>query len=114
MSIAVEPNRLFKCVGASAVAFAVLITAMVAAPQAAHAQMPSVLYSWNTPGNVQDWSKAFGDNSATLQSTIAGELSIIETGTAGGSLAISDGGNRVRESSTTSNGHPPIKRSGSF
>ena len=104
MSIAVELNRLFKCGGPTVLAVATLLAALIAAPPAARAQMPSVLYTWNTPGDIQTWSRAFGDNSATLQSTIAGELSIIETGTLGGSLAISDGGNRVRESSTASSG----------
>ena len=87
-----------------AVAVGALLLGLVGFGSTASAQMPSVLYTWDAPGDVQAWAKSFGDNAATLQSSIPGELSIIETGSAGGSLAISDGPNRVRESSTASSG----------
>ena len=103
MSNAVEWNWLSKGGGAIVAAIAILAT-LVAAPQEAHGQMPSVLYTWDTPGGLQDWAKAFGDNAVTLQSSITGELTITETGAAGGFVAIADGANRVRESSTASNG----------
>ncbi len=65
----------------------------------AEAQSPSVLYTWPGTGNNAAWVFNFGDPgaSAALANTIAGELTITENGTAGESIAISDGGNRVRE-----------------
>jgi hypothetical protein len=68
------------------------------------AQSPSVLYTWNGTGNVQQWVKNFGTNTLTLDNNIPGELTLIETGTAGSNVAVSDGANRVRESSTAASG----------
>jgi len=70
----------------------------------AHAQGPGALYTWAGTGDVRGWVKNFGDNTVTLSNTIAGELTITETGGAGASLAMSDGPNRVRESSTGASG----------
>ncbi|NOS69071.1 MAG: hypothetical protein HOP33_03990 [Verrucomicrobia bacterium] len=75
------------------------------------AQSPSALYTWDNTGNaapsIESWVRNFGAGStaATLNNSIFGELTIIETSaTAGGSQAFSDGGNRVRESSTAAGG----------
>ncbi|HEX5219679.1 MAG TPA: LamG-like jellyroll fold domain-containing protein [Verrucomicrobiae bacterium] len=60
---------------------------------------PNVLYTWATPA-IHDWSRNFGDanTSASMASSIPGELTITETsGVPGGSQAFSDGFNRVRE-----------------
>jgi hypothetical protein len=77
----------------------------------AAAQSPSVLYTWDNTGavspNVEAWNRNFGaaSTSATLSNAVLGSLSIVETSTAlGGSQAFTDGGNRVRESSTASSG----------
>lgn len=74
----------------------------------AHAQSPSVLYTWDNTGNaapnVESWVKNFGTNTVTLDNSIFGALTIIETGTAGEDVAISDGANRVRESSISAGG----------
>ena len=73
---------------------------------ASSAQSPSVLYTWDGTGNVQQWAKNFGaaGNTLTLDNNIAGELTVVETGTVGSSFAISDNFNRVRESSTAASG----------
>lgn len=68
------------------------------------AQSPSAIYTWSGTGSVQDWVKNFGANTVTLDNSIAGELRVIETGAAGADVAISDGANRVRESSASSGG----------
>lgn len=73
-------------------------------PLPTRAQSPSALYTWSGTGSVQDWVKNFGGNTVTLDNLIAGELRAIETGTAGADVAISDGANRVRESSLSSGG----------
>jgi hypothetical protein len=74
----------------------------------AQAQSPSVLYTWDGTGNpvpnIESWIKGFGPNSVTLDNDIPGTLRITETGGAGASVAISDGFNRVRESSTAASG----------
>ena len=70
----------------------------------AFAQSPSALYTWDGAPNVEAWVKNFGANTVLLDNAIAGELRIIEIGGAGADVAISDGGNRVRESSTASGG----------
>ncbi|MFO0788164.1 MAG: PEP-CTERM sorting domain-containing protein [Pirellulales bacterium] len=77
----------------------------------AQAQSPSALYTWDNTGNaspnIESWVYNFGagGTSATLTNAVPGELTITETSaTVGGSLAISDGGNRVRESSTGASG----------
>jgi hypothetical protein len=70
----------------------------------ANAQSPGVLYTWNGTGNLQDWAKNFGTNTVTLSNSIAGELTIAETGTPGEDVAIRDGANRTRESTTDSSG----------
>ncbi|MGI8601559.1 MAG: PEP-CTERM sorting domain-containing protein [Verrucomicrobiales bacterium] len=68
------------------------------------AQSPSALYTWEGTSGVQNWVKNFGTNTVVLDNSIAGELRITETGGAGGDVAISDGANRVRESSASSGG----------
>ena len=86
------------------------LACLVACPQAG-AQSPSALYTWDGTGNavpsVESWVYNFGaaNTSVTLSNAIAGELTIAETSTAlGGSVAITDGANRVRESSTGASG----------
>lgn len=73
-------------------------------PFPTHAQSPSAIYTWSGTGGVQDWAKNFGANTVTLDNLIAGELRVTETGGAGADVAISDGANRVRESSVSSGG----------
>lgn len=72
------------------------------------AQSPSVLYTWDNSGNaspnIESWIKGFGPNSVLLDNAVPGTLRIIETGGVGASVAISDGFNRVRESSTAASG----------
>ena len=73
------------------------------------AQAPSALYTWDASGNpspnVENWVKNFGTNTVTLDNTTTpGALTIIETGTAGEDIAMSDGANRVRESATSASG----------
>ena len=68
------------------------------------AQSPSVLYTWNGTGNVQQWFRAFGTNTLTISNTTAGELTLAETGTAGSNVAFSDDFNRVRESHPAASG----------
>jgi hypothetical protein len=68
------------------------------------AQSPSALYTWNGSGNPQDWVKNFGTNTVTLSNTTPGVLTIAENGAAGADVAISDGANRVRESTTAASG----------
>jgi hypothetical protein len=77
----------------------------------AHAQSPSVLYTFDDTGNaapnIENWARNFGaaSTSATLDNTTFGALTITETSVVvGGSQAFSDGSNRVRESSTVSSG----------
>ena len=83
-----------------------LVCALECAP--ALAQSPSVLYTWDNSGNavpnIESWIKGFGPNSVTLDNTTPGTLTITEMGGAGASVAISDGFNRVRESSTAASG----------
>jgi hypothetical protein len=66
------------------------------------------LYTWDNTGNpqpnIENWVKNFGTNTVTLDNLTPGELRIIETGTAGEDIAISDGANRVRESATAGSG----------
>jgi hypothetical protein len=90
------------------VASVALFMSIVAAP-ALLAQSPSALYTWDASGNpspnVENWAKNFGTNTVTLDnSTTPGALTITETGTAGEDIAITDGANRVRESSISSGG----------
>lgn len=72
------------------------------------AQAPSAIYTWDASGNatpnVENWVKNFGANNATLDNNTPGVLTIVETGGAGADIAISDGANRVRESSTAASG----------
>jgi hypothetical protein len=74
----------------------------------AYAQAPSALYTWDNTGNaapnIETWAKNFGANTVTLSNTTLGELTIVESGGAGADVAISDGSNRVRESSTAAGG----------
>jgi hypothetical protein len=64
---------------------------------AVHAQTPGPIYTWAGTGNIQQWMKSFGTNSATLFNIVPGELTMTETGTPGSSIAFSDDFNRVRE-----------------
>jgi len=80
-------------------------------PTVAMAQLPSVLYTWDDTGNpqpnVEAWVRNFGatNTAATLDNLLPGRLTITETSAAaGGSQAFTDGGNRVRESSTGASG----------
>jgi hypothetical protein len=81
---------------------------LLALGQMAAAQSPSALYTWDNSGNaapnVENWVKNFGANSVTLDNNVLGTLRITETGTAGSDVALSDGANRVRESSTSASG----------
>lgn len=74
----------------------------------AGAQSPSALYTWDNSGNpqpnIESWVKNFGTNNATFDNLTPGELKIIETGTPGEDIAVSDGANRVRESATAAGG----------
>jgi hypothetical protein len=74
----------------------------------AFGQAASALYTWDASGNatpnVENWVKNFGTNTVTLDNTTPGELRIVESGGAGADVAISDGANRVRESSTAASG----------
>lgn len=85
-------------------------SALIACALSSHAmaQSASVLYTWDNTGNaapnVENWVKNFGTNSVTLDNTIPGTLRIVETGPAGEDVSISDGANRVRESSIASGG----------
>lgn len=94
--------------GVVAQRFAAALAICLATATAAQAQLPSVLYTWDNTGNaspnVENWVKNFGTNTVTLDNTILGTLRITETGTAGADVALSDGANRVRESSTASSG----------
>jgi hypothetical protein len=94
--------------GRLAAAALVAAAACLCSATSAHAQLPSVLYTWDNTGNaapnVENWVKNFGANTVILDNAILGELRIIETGGAGADVAISDGANRVRESSTAASG----------
>lgn len=70
----------------------------------AMAQSPSVIYTWDGANSVDEWAKNFGTNTVALDNNTPGVLTIIENGSAGEDVAIRDGGNRVRESSTLSGG----------
>jgi hypothetical protein len=99
MTIATRPSNLLS---------GLAIVLCAACMSTAHAQMPSVLYTWDNTGNaapnVENWVKNFGTNTVTLDNSILGELRISETGTAGEDIAISDGSNRVRESAVSAGG----------
>src|SRR3954462_12892257 len=81
-----------------------LVCALTLAVNPAHAQSPSVLYTWNGTGNVQQWAFAFGTNTVSVANTIPGELTVAETGTPGTTVAFSDNFNRVRETPVGPNG----------
>ena len=70
----------------------------------AQGQAPSAIYTWFGIGDLRQWEKNFGANTVTLENGVDGELRITETGGAGATVAISDGPNRVRESSTAAAG----------
>jgi hypothetical protein len=72
------------------------------------AQAPSAIYTWDGMGNIQQWGKNFGANTVVLDNTIPGELRITETGVSGATIAVSDGPNRVRESSVAAAGGTDI------
>jgi len=75
----------------------VIFTILLACATSAGAQSPSVLYTWEGTGDTRVWAKNFGDNEVTLENSVAGELTITETGTEGAGVAVSDGGNIVSE-----------------
>lgn len=79
-----------------------LVWSLVAA--VAVGQSPSVLYSWDGANDIDDWKKNFGTNDVLLDNNVPGQLRIIEIGTPGADVAISDGANRRLESSTASGG----------
>ncbi|MBC8106428.1 MAG: PEP-CTERM sorting domain-containing protein [Anaerolineae bacterium] len=85
--------------------FAALLIAPCAA---ALAQSAGPIYTWDNSGNptpnIEAWAKNFGANTVTLDNNVAGELTVIESGGAGQDVAITDGANRVRESSTAASG----------
>lgn len=83
-----KSQRLVACLSAA------LVMSVAAG---ALAQSPSVLYTWSGTGNIQQWAKGFGTNTAAFDNTIAGELRFVENGTAGSTIAVSDGFNRIRE-----------------
>ena len=70
----------------------------------AAAQSPGVLYTWNGTGNIQQWVKNFGTNTATFDNNTAGELTFVETGAAGSTIAVTDGSNRIKETATGGSG----------
>ena len=73
----------------------------------AHAQSPGPIYTWSGIGDPDGWVKNFGANSVVIENAVEGELRITETGldaAAGATIAISDGPNRVRESSAAAGG----------
>ena len=70
----------------------------------ANAQSPRVLYTWDGAASIEDWIRSFGTNTATLNNSTVGQLTLIETGSAGSDVAFSDGFNRIVESSTASGG----------
>lgn len=83
--------------------------ALVLAPcAAALAQSAGPIYTWDNTGNVapnvEAWAKNFGTNTVTLDNSTFGQLTVVETGGAGTDVAISDGANRIRESSTAAGG----------
>jgi hypothetical protein len=81
---------------------AALIGAAAFFSNAGYAQSPGPIYTWEGTGSAQGWVKNFGTNSVVIDNVIDGELRITETGegaAAGSTIAISDGPNRVRESS---------------
>ena len=69
---------------------------------------PALYIRGTTTGNaapsIENWVKDFGTNTVTLDNSVLGELRIVETGTPGEDVAISDGVNRVRESATGASG----------
>jgi hypothetical protein len=90
--------------GARRVLLSSLAAVLIAGAWGAAAQSPSAIYTFGTPGDVQGWVKNFGTNTVTLDNNTPGQLTVTETGTAGTTVAISDGANRVRESSTAASG----------
>jgi len=81
-----------------------LVALFLAAAPRSGAQSPGAIYTFDQTGDVRAWVKNFGTNAVTLDNNTAGQLNITETGTAGTGEAISDGANRVRESSTAASG----------
>jgi len=81
---------------------ALVISAIALFSAAANGQSPGPIYTWSGTGDTQGWVKNFGANSVLVENVIDGELRVTETGdgaAAGATVAISDGPNRVRESS---------------
>jgi hypothetical protein len=78
-------------------AFAGLLTLFVAQAQA---QTPGVLYTW--PATTSDWFKNFPAGASATYANSGGALQITETsGTAGASIASSDGFNTIRDTPAT-------------
>jgi len=88
-----------RCVQMSLAAATVLLLCV-----GANAQSPRVLYTWDGAASIEDWIRSFGTNTATLNNSTVGQLTLIETGSAGSDVAFSDGFNRIVESSTASGG----------
>ena len=77
----------------------------------AAAQSPTVLYTWDGTGNIQEWASDGSSqvNATTLENAIPGQLTITELGDPvlgdeGGRIIIRDGHNRRMESSTATGG----------
>src|SRR5688572_22166210 len=91
-----------KMCRASFTVAAALVLGLAVCSSPVLAQSPSALYTWDDTGNaspnVENWVKNFGTNNVTISNSIPGELTIVETGTPGEDVAMSDGANRVRES----------------
>jgi len=86
----------------------VVVLVLTVCSASSFAQAPSALYTWDASGNatpnVENWVKNFGTNTVTIDNNTPGSLTIVETGTAGEDIAMSDGANRVRESALNASG----------
>ena len=82
----------------------VSLVACVALSCTAFAQSPGVLYTWDGTGDVQQWKKNFGTNDVLLDNNIAGQLRIVEIGSPGSDVALTDNANKRLESSTATGG----------
>lgn len=85
--------------------FFAVIVARMALCGSTYAQSPGELYTWAGTGNTQVWQVSTNsDNTGTLSNSIAGQLTITETGTSGESITFLDGFNKIREVSSASGG----------
>src|SRR5687767_1562576 len=73
-------------------------------PLSSVGQTPGPLFTFDGPPSIEEWVKNFGTNTVALDNNTPGVLTITETGATGTGVAISDGANRIRESSTASGG----------